>query len=79
MTREYYSEQLRKLNEELVSMGDLCEEAEKQLNDKEKSQFFPAVSKVMCEINAHEKIMVAISGGSDSDILMELAGYNKIR
>ena len=29
------------------------------------------LSKIMCEIKAHEKIMVAISGGSDSDILMD--------
>lgn len=31
----------------LSHFGDLCEEAEKQLNDKEKAEFFPMVSKLM--------------------------------
>lgn len=33
----------------LTHFGDLCEEAEKQFNDKEKAEFFPIVSKVMIE------------------------------
>ena len=33
----------------LSHFGDLCEEAEKKLNDKEKADFFPMVSKLMNE------------------------------
>lgn len=58
MTREYYSEQLRKLNEELISMGDLCEDAMalvmKALREKDET-IAEGVHKIEQEIDQKER------------------------
>lgn len=63
MTREYYSEQLRKLNEELVSMGDLCEEAMalvmKALREKDET-IAEGVHKIEQEIDQKERDIEAM-------------------
>ena len=63
MTREYYSEQLRKLNEELISMGDLCEEAMalvmKALREKDES-IAEGVHKIEQDIDQKERDIEAM-------------------
>ena len=63
MTRELYKEQLRKLNGELIQMGDLCEEAMslvmKALREKD-DEIAAGVHRVEQEIDQKERDIEAM-------------------